>query len=174
MRTDILERKEEILQWIEEGQSKAFMCKQLLCKQETLNSYLKKMEIEYKGRQDHNKGKKALNYISALDYIQTENPKSYMILKKLLRDGIKEHKCEICGQSEWLNQPIPLELHHKDCNHFNNSFENLQVLCPNCHAMQEGNSGANRTYSERVKARQNNENDLQNRQPKKNKRYCYS
>ena len=48
MRTDILDKKEEILQWIEEGQSKAYMCKQLGCKQETLNSYLKKMNIEQK------------------------------------------------------------------------------------------------------------------------------
>ena len=37
MRTDILERKEDILQWIEENQSKAFMAKELHCKQETLN-----------------------------------------------------------------------------------------------------------------------------------------
>lgn len=32
MRTDILERKNDILQWIEENQSKAFMCKELSCK----------------------------------------------------------------------------------------------------------------------------------------------
>ena len=28
-------------------------------------------------------------------------------------------------------------------NHFDNSLENLQILCPNCHAIQEGNSGKN-------------------------------
>ena len=50
MRTDILERKEEILQWIAEEQPKSYMCKQLDCKQETLNSYLKKMGIEYAGQ----------------------------------------------------------------------------------------------------------------------------
>ena len=49
MRTDILERKEEILQWIDEHQPKAFICKQLQCKPETLNSYLKQMNIEYSG-----------------------------------------------------------------------------------------------------------------------------
>lgn len=167
MRTDILDKKEVVLQWIKEGQSKAFMCKQLLCKPETLNSYLKKMGIEYKGRQDHSKGKKALNYIPALDYIQTEHPKSAIILQKMLREGIKAYRCEICGNSEWLNQPIPLELHHIDCNHFNNSFENLQILCPNCHAMQNGNSGANRTYAERIKEKQEHNFYLQHRQIKK-------
>ena len=51
MRTDILERKEEILQWIIEEQPKCYMCQQLGCKQDTLNSYLKKMGIEYAGQQ---------------------------------------------------------------------------------------------------------------------------
>jgi hypothetical protein len=39
-RTDILERKEDILKWINLNQSKAYICKQLHCKPETLNSYL--------------------------------------------------------------------------------------------------------------------------------------
>ena len=51
MRTDILEQKDQILSWIEEGQSKAFMARQLHCKQETLNNYLIKMGIEYSGNQ---------------------------------------------------------------------------------------------------------------------------
>jgi 5-methylcytosine-specific restriction endonuclease McrA len=38
---------------------------------------------------------------------------------------------------------LPLELHHKDRNHFNNDLNNLQILCPNCHSIQEGNAGAN-------------------------------
>ena len=36
----ILERKEEILQWISENQSKAYIAKQLSCKPETLSRYL--------------------------------------------------------------------------------------------------------------------------------------
>lgn len=50
-RADILERKNDILKWIEENQSKAYMCRELKCKPETLNSYLKKMNIEYAGNQ---------------------------------------------------------------------------------------------------------------------------
>ena len=53
-RNDILERREEILLWISQNQSKAFMCRQLNCKPETLNSYLEKMGIVYEG----NKGSK--------------------------------------------------------------------------------------------------------------------
>ena len=43
MRTDILNRKDDILSWIQDEKSKAYMCQQLKCKQETLNSYLKNM-----------------------------------------------------------------------------------------------------------------------------------
>ena len=53
--------------------------------------------------------------------------------RKLIEEGIKEEKCEICGFSEWMGKPIPLELHHKDFNHYNNSLDNLQILCANCH-----------------------------------------
>ena len=63
--------------------------------------------------------------------------------QKLIRDGIKEAKCEICGLANWMGQPIPLELHHKDGNHYNNDFDNLAILCPNCHAQQPGNAGGN-------------------------------
>lgn len=144
MRTDILERKDEILQWMEEGQSKAFICKQLQCKQETLNNYLKQMNIEYAGQQSWNKGKQTnQGYVLAEEYIQKDNVKSYILKEKLIREGIKERKCEICGVSIWQNIQLPLELHHKDGNHFNNNFDNLQILCPNCHSIQEGNSGAN-------------------------------
>lgn len=42
-RDDILERKEEILQWISEGLPKAEMMRRLDCSDRTLNSYLQKM-----------------------------------------------------------------------------------------------------------------------------------
>lgn len=28
-------------------------------------------------------------------------------------------------------------------NHYDNRLENLQILCPSCHAIQPGNAGAN-------------------------------
>ena len=51
MRTDILERKKEIEEWINIFQSKSFMCKQLQCKPETLNWWLNKMNLNYAGNQ---------------------------------------------------------------------------------------------------------------------------
>ena len=144
-RLDILERKSEILQWIEEKQTKAYMCSCLNCKNETLNKYLKLMNIEYKG-QKSKKGqyKGGTEYKPALYYIENNIPlASHKLKLKLFRDGLKEEKCEICGISIWQGKQIPLELHHIDCNHYNNTLSNLQILCPNCHSIQPGNSGAN-------------------------------
>lgn len=142
LRTDILKREQEIRQWISETQSKAFICRQLKCKPETLNSYLKKMGIVYGGNKS-GKGFPDTSYKTAEEYVKGSNVKSHRLLEKLIRDGIKEDKCEICGVTYWQGIHLPLELHHKDCNHFNNDFDNLQILCPNCHSIQEGNAGAN-------------------------------
>ena len=144
-RLDILDRKNDILIWINEERSKSYMCQQLSCKQETLNKYLKQMGIEYKGQQNKKGQYKGGNeYKSALYYIENNVPlQSHKLKLKLFRDGLKEQKCEICGISEWQGQEIPLELHHKDGDHYNNELSNLQVLCPNCHAIQLGNAGAN-------------------------------
>ena len=121
------------------------MCQQLQCKQETLNSYLKKMNIIYSGQQAKKGQYKGGNaYVPAMHYIENNLPiSSFKLKNKLIKDGIKENKCECCGISEWLGVDIPLELHHKNNNHHDNSLNNLQILCPNCHSIQEGNSGSN-------------------------------
>lgn len=65
------------------------------------------------------------------------NYQSHKLKKRLLKENIKKHQCESCHLEEWLNKPIPLELHHIDGNRYNNSLENLSLLCPNCHALTE-------------------------------------
>ena len=158
MRTDILERKQEIMEWIEQNQSKAFICRQLQCKPETLNGYLQKMGIDYQGNQSGKGIKHDPKYKTAVEYSQGANVKSYRLKEKLVRDGLKEDKCEICGVSLWNGVKLPLELHHKDGNHYNNNLDNLQILCPNCHSIQEGNAGSNiRKYVEVMKLADNND-----------------
>lgn len=147
MRTDILERKDDILRWIQEEQPKAYICTQLQCKQETLNSYLKKMGIDYKGQQAK-KGqyKGGLAYREAMYYIQNNVPiQSHKLKIKLIRDGLKKNECEICGLSIWQGKELPLELHHINGNHYDNNLNNLQILCPNCHSIQ-GNNTSKNTY----------------------------
>ena len=139
-RNDILERKEEILQWISENQPKAEIARRLNCKPDTLNGYLKKMGIEYKGNMGKKGLKSALNKKTFDELSQVSTVTSHRLRLRLLEEGIKEHKCECCGNTEWMGYPIPLELHHKDGNHFNNELSNLELLCPNCHAQTDNYS----------------------------------
>ena len=144
MRTDILEKKEQILQWISENQSKAFMCRELHCKYDTLNSYLEKMGITYEGNMSGKGLTKRMPKMTLIEYLEkSQDIQSNKIRTKLLQEGYKEHKCERCGLTEWLDKPIPLELHHVDGNRDNNVLENFQLLCPNCHAFTDSYRGKN-------------------------------
>ena len=61
---------------------------------------------------------------------------SCALKKHLFNLGIKEKRCEKCCIDTWQGHPAPLELHHLDGDHFNNSLDNLQILCPNCHSLE--------------------------------------
>ena len=75
---------------------------------------------------------------------------SHKLRQRLLEEKYFEPICSCCGLSEWLGQPIPLELHHKDGNKNNNSLENLELRCPNCHYFTD-------TYKTKNWSTQNNE-----------------
>ncbi len=68
---------------------------------------------------------------------------SFKLKNRLLREGFFDHACMKCGSTEWNGEPIPLELEHRDGDHSNNNFENLELLCPNCHAQTDTYRGKN-------------------------------
>lgn len=68
--------------------------------------------------------------------VKDSNGKSHKIRQRLISEGYKEAQCEICLRTEWNNEPIPLELDHINSDHFDNRLENLQIICPNCHALE--------------------------------------
>ena len=144
MRTDLLERKAEILQWVSENRSKAYMARELGCNPKTINPLLERLGIQYDGNQSGKGYEKNRGKMTLKEYLeQSKDIQSNKVRIKLLDEGLKEHKCECCGLTTWLNQPIPLELHHKDGNRYNNVLENFELLCPNCHAFTDSYRGKN-------------------------------
>lgn len=146
-RIDILNRIDDICKWINEEKSLLYMQKELHCNYETLHKVLHHFNLEYRGHISKKGTNNLLNNgrKSAYEYLGTGKYITARLLKtKLIEEGIKEYKCERCGNSEWLGGKIPLELHHKNGNSFDNNLDNLEILCPNCHALTDNFKGKNR------------------------------
>lgn len=112
------------------------------------------IDTEHFTGQRWNKGLKHVEETSKipLENILKENIdyKSSLLKERLINAGIKEFKCELCGYTE------NLELHHINGNHYDNRLENLQILCPNCHAKTDNYRGRNSTPE--MAERKNNKN----------------
>lgn len=94
---------------------------------------------------EHFHRKQSVRY--TLDEILIENSPykcSTTLFKRLVREGIKELKCEDCGLTEWMGRPIPLQLDHVNGNNRDNRLDNLRVLCNNCHGLTETWCGKNK------------------------------
>ena len=84
------------------------------------------------------------------DFLKTltsnSNIQSNKLRLKLFKYDIKEKVCEVCGNTSWNGLEMPLEVHHKDGNKFNNLLSNIMIICPNCHAQTETYKSKNKTY----------------------------
>ena len=60
--------------------------------------------------------------------------------------------CQSCGWSEInpVTKKVPLEIHHIDGDWKNNKPSNIQILCPNCHAITETYGILNRGNGRRL------------------------
>lgn len=68
----------------------------------------------------------------------------FHLKSRLLREGLKQPQCELCGLAEWHGRVLPLELHHVNGDGRDNQLENLQLLCPNCHSQTDTWGGLNK------------------------------
>lgn len=71
----------------------------------------------------------------------------YNLKLRLIKEGLKENRCERCGLTEWRGQRLTVALHHSNGDRHDNRLENLEFLCPNCHSQTEtfaGRNGRNR------------------------------
>lgn len=64
--------------------------------------------------------------------------------KRKVIDIEQKSCCNRCGISDWLGSEIILELEHRDGNRDNNTRDNLELLCPNCHSQTDTWRGRNK------------------------------
>lgn len=88
---------------------------------------------------NNNKNREFPSRAIPLEEIMVENS-TYSrghLKRRLLKAGILENKCEICGQDEiWNGQKLVMVLDHKNGIRNDHRRENLQMLCPNCNSQQ--------------------------------------
>lgn len=130
--------KEQLINLIEDGYTKSYLRNLFeFVSTKQFDEYLQSFEIDdtmftnTKHQQYNGKYRKLTDYIQEAG----NNASLSEVRKKLLKEGYKKNECEICGLKEWGEFSIPLDVHHKDENHFNNSIDNLMLICPNCHAV---------------------------------------
>jgi len=62
--------------------------------------------------------------------------------RRLLEQGLKQHRCEICGQDElWNGAPMAHPRSQQRRGQLDNRYSNLRILCPNCNATLDTHCG---------------------------------
>lgn len=151
----ILENKEKLEEIVKNSFSKAQVLTSLGIvaaggNYKTLDKfiYLYNLDTSHFTGKIWNQGKRFRPFgkVASLKDILIENSlygSSNNLRKKLIKEGIKIHKCECCGLEEWLNKKIPLELDHINGINNDHRLGNLRLLCPNCHALTPTYRGKN-------------------------------
>ena len=88
----------------------------------------------------------SVNAKYSLEEILVENS-SYAnisrLKQRLVNEGKMEYKCQKCGISEWLGNPLTLQLDHINGVNNDHRLTNLRFLCPNCHSQTDTYAGKN-------------------------------
>lgn len=105
------------------------------------------IDISHFTGQGWNKGKVYKRYCKSIplaDVLKSgvEYPTN-RLKSRLLFHKLKEVCCDSCKLTSWCDMPIKLELHHVNGDRRNNTIENLQLLCPNCHSLTPNYRGRN-------------------------------
>ena len=96
-------------------------------------------KIDYANRKNREKTK-LVDILHENSTFNTTNLKD-----RLYDEGLKERKCEKCGQNEiWHNEKMSLILDHINGINDDHRLENLRIVCPNCTATLPTHSGKNR------------------------------
>lgn len=96
--------------------------------------------------QAHSRDKKCLYLRKNLEDVLLKrtsgNRQRAVVLRRALVESGFEYKCFKCGIDKWNEKQISLQVNHKNRNWLDDSKENLEFLCPNCHSQTDGWCGS--------------------------------
>lgn len=128
---------DDIIKACKEANSMAGACSMLRMNYKTFTKRAKNLGV-YKKNQGSKGVKRDIEYktIDLGEILEGKHPQyqSNKLRLRLIKSSVKKAECECCGLSEWNGFPIPLELNHIDGDRHNHLLENLEIICPNCHA----------------------------------------
>lgn len=83
--------------------------------------------------------KKGVPKFGLNDILNGNHPQfqTYKLKNRMLREGLIENVCSVCGITEWFGKSMNMELDHIDGDRSNHKMENLRMLCPNCHSQTD-------------------------------------
>jgi hypothetical protein len=108
----------------------------------TLNKYIKLYNLDtshFENKSYQNKNA-FINNKKPISEILVENStyNTTNLKDRLYKEGLKERKCEICGQGEeWNGKHMSLILDHINGISNDHRLDNLRIVCPNCNATLE-------------------------------------
>lgn len=89
--------------------------------------------------------------------VENSNYNRTSLKNRLYNEGLKERKCELCGQGEeWKGKKMSLILDHINGVHDDNRIENLRIVCPNCNATLPTHCKGKKGLKESEKKEKNN------------------
>ena len=83
-----------------------------------------------------------------------ERRTNVFLLRRALLELGREYKCCSCHiPGVYNNNPLVLEVDHINCDWHDNRAENLQFICPNCHAQKTKLDGSGEKFSKSIRAK---------------------
>lgn len=118
------------------------------------------LDVSHFTHQSWNKGKtketdsriKSMEKYSIDEIFVLNSPVSHKVMRGYVeRHHLLEYKCQKCGcDGQWQDGTIALEIHHINGNNKDNRLENLEYLCPNCHALTDTYAGRNKGKKDKI------------------------
>ena len=90
--------------------------------------------------------KRSIGFFKLADIFNGKHPQysTNTLKQRLISEGIKANKCEICSVSEWMGKELTCQLDHINGVSNDHRLENLRIVCPNCHSQTDTFCGKNK------------------------------